>query len=167
MRISSKLIWKGTLFTGRPSETVRKQQVAAMHEATQFTSVKVKERTPEGVMGEENAGLADSIQPEVRKPSTGVIGIVGTPSLYGLVVEKGRRPGRGRPPQGVLLRWIEVKMGVSAETAEKIEPAVRWKIAKKGTEGAHMFEKTLDEDWPDIERIFQRYGVAIAKGLSR
>jgi len=82
-------------------------------------------------------------------------------------VEKGRRPGRGRPPAGVLLRWIEVKLGVSAEEALDIEPAMRWSIAKKGTEGAHMFERTLDEEWPDIKGIFDRYGVEITRELAR
>ena len=75
--------------------------------------------------------------------------------------------GKGRPPAGVLLGWIEYRFGVSREEAERIEYVLRWKIAKKGTKGAKMFEKTLDEDWPDFEAIFQRYGVKIAKELSR
>lgn len=167
MHIFSRLIMKGALFTGQPSETVRKNQVAAMHEATQYTSRRVKGRTPQGVMGEGKAGLADSIQPEVRETRRGVLGIVGTASPYGLVVEEGRRPGKAPPPAGSLLRWIEVKMGVSAEESRRIEHPLRWSIARKGFEGAHMFGRTLEEDWPEIEAIFDRYGVQIAKGLSR
>lgn len=166
MRILSQLIMRGALFEQRPSDTVRKNQLAAMHEATQFVARQVKEHVPQGVMGAQG-GLLASIQPEVRQRSTGVFGLVATPSPYGLVVEKGRRPNKGRPPEGVLLRWIEVKMGVSAEEAKEIEPAVRWKIAKKGTKGAHMFEQTLDEDWGDIQAIFERYGVRISRELTQ
>lgn len=166
MFIDGNMTTRGAFFSRRPRETVREKQKAAMHEATQFVARRVKERTPQGVMGAQG-GLLGSIQPEVRQRSTSVIGIVGTANPYALVVEKGRRPGKGRPPEGVMLRWIEVKMGVSADEAKEIEPAVRWKIAKKGTKGAHMFEKTLEEDWPKIQAIFERHGVAITRELNR
>lgn len=172
MKISSTLKMTGALLTGRPSEVVRKNQVASMHEVTQLATRLVKEKTPQGVMGAQG-GLLSTIQPEVREISAGVLGIVGTVSPYGLVREKGRRPGKGMPPGGKgskerpLLRWIEVKMGVSRAEAELIEYPVRRKIATKGTEGAHMFEKTLDEDWGEFQSVFDRYGVAISRGLSK
>ncbi|MDA8137986.1 MAG: hypothetical protein M0036_04960 [Desulfobacteraceae bacterium] len=166
MRITAQMIMRGLLLTGRPSEAVRKNQLAAMHEAVQYTARRVKQRVPQGVMGAQG-GLLGSIQPEVCQRLRGVTGIVGTPLSYGLVVEKGRTPGKGRPPAGVLLRWIEVKMGVSAEEAKAIEYPVRWKIAKKGTKGAFMFEKTLEEDWPAIQTIFDRYGVKISRELAQ
>jgi hypothetical protein len=167
LKIGSKMIFRGAFFN-KPARAVRDNQAAAMHEATQYTARRVKERVPQGVMGAQG-GLLGSIQPEVRRTSRTVIGIVGTPSPYGLVVEKGRRPGMKPPPAGtlLLLRWIEAKMGVSAEAARVIEHPVRWKIAKKGTEGAFMFEKTLDEDWPEIRAIFERYGESLARELSR
>lgn len=172
MKITSTLKMTGALLTGRPSEVVRDNQVAAMHEATQLASRRVKEKTPQGVMGAQG-GLLSSIQPEVREISKGVLGIVATASPYGLVREKGRQPGKGMPPGGKgskerpLVRWIEVKMGVTREEAERIEYPVRRKIAQKGTEGAHMFERTLDEDWGEFQNIFDRYGVTIARGLSK
>ena len=166
MDIDGKMTTRGVLLKGRPRDKVLDDQLAAMHEAVQFVARGVKERTPQGVMGAQG-GLLGSIQPEVRRRSTSVIGIVGTPIAYGLVVEKGRRPGQGPPPEGVMLRWIEVKLGVSREQALKIEPAIRWKIAKKGTEGVHMFERTMDEDWGGIQQIFDRHGVAISRELSR
>jgi hypothetical protein len=165
-RAVARLLETGTLIKGQPADVVLRNQLAAMHEATQYVTRRVKERTPQGVTGAQG-GLLSTIQPEVRRRSSGPLGIVGTASPYGLVVEKGRRPGKGRPPEGSLLRWIEVKMGVSREEAEQIEPAIRWKIAKKGTKGAAMFEKTLKEDWPDIQDIFERYGVRIARELER
>ena len=162
----AKIIEKGTLLTGRPAAEVRKAQLAAMHEATQFGTRRVKERTPQGVMGAQG-GLLGSIQPEVRQRSSGVVGIIGTANPYGLVVEKGRRPKQGFPPPGVLLRWIEVKMGVSREEAEQIELPIRRKIYHRGTKGAFMFENTLKEDWADFQAIFARYGVVISRELER
>lgn len=165
MKILSRIITEGALFSGRSSAIVRENQIAAMHEATQFVTRKVKSRTPQGVMGAQG-GLLSTIQPEVRDTTNRVIGSVATASMYGLVVEKGRRPGRGFPPKGCLVRWIEVKMGVSEDEAKGIEIAVRRKIAKKGTQGAHMFEETLEKDFPEIQRIFQRYGVVISRRLT-
>ena len=162
----ARIIERGTLLTGQPAELVRKAQLAAMHEATQFGTRRVKERTPQGVYGAQG-GLIATIQPDVHETKNKVIGIIGTNSLYGLVVEKGRRPGQGRPPEGVLLPWIELKMGVSREEAERIEYLLRWKIAQKGTKGAFMFETTMKEDWPEFRSIFNRHGVAIARELER
>lgn len=171
-RCVSKMITKGSLFSHRPSEAVRKQQLAAMHEATMFGARRVKERTPQGVMGAQG-GLLSSIQPEVREVAAGPIGIISTAHKYGLAVEKGRKPGGKMPPGGKgsksrpLLRWLQVKMGVSGREADQVEFLVRRKIARKGTEGAFMFERTLDEDWPDFQDIFERYGVRIGKELAR
>ncbi len=166
MKIDGHMTVRGVLFRGRPKAEVIEQQRTAMLEAVQLVLRGVKERTPQGVFGAQG-GLLGSIQTEVRRRSNGVIGIVGTASAYGLVVEKGRRPGQAPPPAKALMRWIEVKMGVTEEEAKKIAHPVRWKIAKKGTEGAHMFEETLDEDWPEIKAVFDRHGVAIARGLER
>lgn len=171
-KIVARIIEKGTLLTGRPKDVVQGEMRAAMHEATMFGVRRVKERTPQGVMGAQG-GLLASIQPEVRPISSGVLGIVGSAHRYGLVVEEGRRPGQKMPPGGKgslerpLLRWIQVKMGVGRDEAEGIEFLVRRKIAKKGTKGAFMFEKTLEEDWPEFQRIFDRYGIRIARELSK
>jgi hypothetical protein len=161
-----KLIEKGTLLTGRPAEEVRKAQLAAMHEATQFGVRRVKERTPQGVSGAQG-GLMGSIQPDVISSGSKVIGIIGTANPYGLVVEKGRRPKQKMPPPGVLLQWIELKLGVSREEAEQIELPIRRKIYQRGTKGAFMFEKTLEEDWADFQAIFERHGVRIARELGK
>ena len=165
MKIISRLITTGPLFSGRSSVIVREKQIAAMHEATQFVTRQVKGRTPQGVMGAQG-GLVSTIQPEVRKTARRIIGIVSTASVYGLVVEKGRRPNQTPPPKGSLVRWIEVKMGMDADEAAGFEPILRRSIGKKGFKGKHMFSDTLDQDWPDIQAIFERYGVVISRSLT-
>jgi hypothetical protein len=180
----ARLIETGTLLKGEPAEVVRKNQLAAMYEATQLGTRLVKEHTPQGAGGARDGGLISTIKPEVRQSTHRVTGIIGTTSPYGLVVEKGRRPGQKMPPgsdtysdlatrslsannPGPLVRWIEVKFGVSREEALRIEYPVRWKIRQKGTKGAFMFEKTLKEDWADFQAIFERYGVRIGRELER
>lgn len=166
MDIVARIVETGKLLRGRPAEEVRRAQLAAMHEATQLATRRVKDRTPQGVAGA-SGGLLASIQPEVRQSKARVVGIVGTASAYALVVEKGRRPRKGMPPPGVMLRWIEVKLGITGEEAEGVELAIRRKIAARGTKGAFMFEKTLEEDWPQIQSIFERHGVSLARSLER
>ena len=171
-KVWARIIQKGALLTGRPDEIVRQNQLAAMHEATQFGTRRVKERTPQGVFGAQG-GLLASIEPEVRETARGGVGLIATSHRYGLVVEVGRKPGGKMPPGGKgakrrpIRAWIRVKMGVSLKEANRIEFLVRRKIAKEGTEGAFMFRDTLDEDWPDFQNIFERYGVKIGRALER
>ena len=162
----ARFIETGSLLLGRPAEEVRKAQRSAMHEATQFGTRRAQGRTPQGVSGAQG-GLLPSIGPEVLESSGGVVGIIGTASPYGLVVEKGRRPKAKMPPAGVLTEWIQLKLGVSREEAERIELPIRRKIYHRGTKGAFMFEKTIEEDWPDFQRIFESWGVRIARELER
>lgn len=164
--IDAKITTKGALLTGNPEGIVQRTMNAAMHEAVQFGVRRVKGRTPQGVSGAQG-GLLGSIQGEVRHPGGDVVGIIGTASPYGLVVEKGRTPGSKMPPAGTMLRWLEVKMGISTEEAQGIEYVVRRKIARKGTEGAHMFEQTIDEDAASFQTIFERHGLRITKELAR
>jgi hypothetical protein len=164
--IDAKITAEGALLTGNPEQIVRRNMRAAMHEAVQFGVRRVKGRTPQGVMGAQG-GLLASIQGEVREPGGDVLGIIGTPSIYGLAIEKGRKPGGKMPPAGVMVRWIEVKMGVGEEEAKGIEFVIRRKIAKKGTDGAFMFQQTMEEDGPQFQNIFERYGIRITKELGR
>ncbi|WP_028318959.1 hypothetical protein [Desulfobulbus elongatus] len=164
--IDCRITTKGAALTGDPAAIVRRNMRAAMHEAVQFGVRAVKGRTPQGVMGAQG-GLLASIQGEVRAPGGDILGIVGTPSIYGPVVEAGRKPGGKLPPKGTMVRWIEVKMGLSTEEAKGVEYPVRRAIARKGTAGAHMFAETLDQDAAVFERIFTRHGLNMIRELSR
>jgi len=164
--IDAKITAKGAMLTGNPAQIVRRNMRKAMNEAVQFGVRQVKGRTPQGVMGAQG-GLLASIQGEVIGRGGDVVGIVGSTSGYGLVVEKGRAPGSKMPPEGTMLRWLEVKMGLSAEEAKGIEFVVRRKIGKDGTEGAFMFEQTIEEDGPQFQQIFERYGLVMTRELGK
>lgn len=166
MELKATVSMKGAIFDGKAPEIIRKGLLSGMHEATSFLIGKVKEKTPKGVFGSE-AGLYKTIYGEVIQHGTAIVGNVGHGMLkYGNVIEYGRRPGEKMPPAGVLLRWIELKMGLTGKAAQRVEFVVRRKIGKKGFPGVHMFENAFVENQGKLTEIFDRAGFDIAFHLS-
>jgi len=165
MELKVSITAKGKIFEGKAPEVIQKKLDSAMYSAVMLLEREVKFRTPVGVFGAQG-GLQGSIHGEVQGRGTPVVkGIIGHQSKYGNVIEKGRRAGKSWPPEGSLLRWIEVKFGVSEKVAKMIEFPIRAKIGKKGFEGAHMFEKGLEANWPKIQKMFDKAGFEIAREL--
>ena len=166
MQMGAHVTAHGHVFDGQGPEIVRKELEAAMHEAVAFLEKKVKEFAPVGVYGAQG-GLLSTIRGEVEKGAAFMKGIVFHGSKYGDVIEKGRTAGKGMLPEGTLIRWIELKMGLDAAAAQKIEYVVRRKIGKKGFPGAHMFEKAWKAGWPVVQQIFEKRGFMIAEALGK
>jgi len=165
MDIKVSISARGAIFDGK-SETIMLDAItAAMYEATSFIEREVKKRTPVGVSGA-RGGLIASIHGEVQRGTRYVKGIVGHQSTYGDVVELGRRPGKTWPPEGSLIKWIQVKLGVDAVKAKKLEFVIRRKIGQKGIPGVFMFRNALDENWPKLEAMFQKYGFIITRAFN-
>lgn len=166
MELKVSVTQKGKIFEGVSHAIIQDNLSQAMYEATAFLEREVKKRTPQGVGGAKG-GLMSTIHGEVIGKGTSVIkGIVSHQSKYGDVIEKGRTAGKTWPPEGALIRWIEVKMGLSGPEAKRIEFLIRRKIGKKGFPGAHMFERALNENWGRLQGIFERMGFEIARELS-
>ncbi|MCF6265234.1 MAG: hypothetical protein L3J57_01660 [Desulfuromusa sp.] len=156
MQFTAHLKATGPLFAKGP-ELVQHNLDAFVEEVVQMLEREIKELTPQGVYGLRGAGLLNSIGHTITgRGSKHVRGVIGTPQPYGEFVERGRRPGK-MPPQGVLLRWVEVKLGLSGKEAQRVEYLIRRKIGQKGTAGAAMFAKGLLENLPRIEQISRRY----------
>lgn len=70
--------------------------------------------------------------------------------------ENGRRPGK-MPPVNKILKWIEFKHLVPRSnngrvpTTRQLAFAISKHIALHGTEGKHLFEKTLDD--PNLDNL--------------
>lgn len=71
--------------------------------------------------------------------------------------ENGRRPGKFPPPD-VILKWVQFKRLVPRPGRDGKIPStnqlvylISRKIATKGTEGKHLFEKTLDD--PNLDNL--------------
>lgn len=167
MELNLNITSRSPLVTGGAGTIVQKNLDRFMDTATLFLLAEVKKRTPQGVYGAQG-GLLASIQSEVSgKGTPAVKGRVLTAHAYAEVVEKGRRPNKGMPPKGVLLRWLEVKLGLTPHEAERVEFVVRRKIAVKGTEGAHMFEQAISDNMGRLEAMAKRCGLAIVADMGR
>lgn len=134
-------------------ELVVDEMATAVWEASLLVEREVRERTSIGVGG--GGGLAGSIaarEPEVLGEE--VIGTVGTSLRYAIPVELGRRPGQRQPPLAPLADWAVAKLGVSRDQAMGVAFAIARKIARRGTEGAHMFRDGAKAAQGEVERIF-------------
>jgi hypothetical protein len=166
VELTIRIDTRGALLAGKAPEVVQQGLDRVIAAATLLLHAEVVKRTPQGVFGAQG-GLLASIQNQVPGRGTPAVkGIVSTASKYGEVIEKGRTAGKGMPPQGTLLRWIEVKFGVDSRTAQRIEFVVRRKIGQKGFDGAHMFEHALQQNIARVEALFIKEGFAIARELT-
>ena len=165
--IGIKIETKGALLTGQAPAIIQSNLDRFVSMATQFLANEVQKRTPQGVMGYQG-GLISTINSEVTGKGTPLIkGVVYHGSKYGDVVENGRSAGKGMPPKGSLVRWLEVKLGLSEREAMRIEFVVRRKIGIKGTQGAQMFEKALTDNFGKLEAMAQQCGLQIVKELNQ
>lgn len=166
MELKATVTANGKIFDGRAPEIIRAALMGVMYDATQYLEREIKKETPVGVYGAQG-GLLSTVHGEVvQKGEAMVKGIVATQSAYGEVVEKGRRAGKTWPPEGALLRWIELKMGVDAVQAKRLEFVIRRKIGRKGFPGKRMFEKTWESKFPAIQRMFETAGFTIARKIN-
>lgn len=160
MELKVSIKKQGGLFKGDPGKTVQDNLIAAMYEVTQLMEREVKSRTPIGIYGDKG-GLRASIAGDVvSKGSPVVKGIVATDKSYAEFVEQGtglygpyHKEFTISPVNKKALFWAGAK-----------HP---WgKVVQKGFEGRWMFKKSLDEEWPEIQRIFESYGFKMARELS-
>jgi len=165
MKLSVSTIKTGAVLDGRGPEITQAGLDRLVTLVTMFLLAEVKKRTPQGVYGAQG-GLLGSMQGEVKGKGTPVIkGIVMSAQKYAEPIEKGRSAGKSWPPEGTLVRWIEVKFGVDNVTAKRIEFAVRRKIGRKGFPGAHMFERAASENTGKIDAMAAAEGFRIAVEL--
>jgi hypothetical protein len=157
---------KGALLSGKAPAIIQQGLDRFVTEATYFLDGEVKKRTPQGVFGAQG-GLLGSIQAQVIGRGTPVVkGTVMSAQKYAEVIEKGRAPGKGMPPQGVLVRWIETKLGLDPAAAQRVEFVIRRKIGQKGFEGRHMFEKAVTENQGRLNAMAQAAGLTITTELN-
>ncbi|MBW2606139.1 MAG: hypothetical protein JRD05_00740 [Deltaproteobacteria bacterium] len=122
----------------------------------------VKLKTPEG------AGpihLRDSIHPKVSISGKKVKGLLGTPLAHGEPREFGTKPHF--PPIGPIQHWVEKKLGKSGDEAKSIAFAIAITIARRGTKGAHMFDKGFEENEAQVKRILESIPAEIITRLRK
>jgi hypothetical protein len=108
--------------------------------------------------------LRSSINHQIISPFPNLIGIVGTPLLYGLVMEEGRAAGAPPPPHAAIKLWAVRKLQIAPNEADDAAEAIRWSIAHKGIKGREYFKKSLEASEPLINKLFD---AAIARSVQR
>jgi|3_EtaG_2_1085321.scaffolds.fasta_scaffold52373_2 hypothetical protein len=133
---------------------VQKAFTSAMHQAVLLLETESARGTPVGVGDSPTGHLRVSITSEVRGTSANIRGVVGSPANYGLAVELGSKAHW--PPRGVLVRWAQLKLGLSAKQAERIEFVLRRAISRRGTPAVQMFDKAFQRSVPRIDRLMRQ-----------
>jgi len=136
------------LFAQAP-ELVQQEMTKAAWASSMRVEREVRDRTPKGANG--FLGMSIAALDPVVIPS-GVLGIVGTSLNYAPAVEMGAK--RHMPPVQPLVEWAEVVLGLDGKEAQQAAWAIALKIARKGTEGKHMFRDGFAASEDYIKRKF-------------
>jgi hypothetical protein len=101
----------------------------------------VQDHTPVGATG----NLFGGVFAEFHRDGLAmheVIGVHPPADVYAAPVETGTRPHF--PPPSALLLWVQKKLGIEDEKkALSVAFAIAKTIAKRGTQGAHMFDQAF------------------------
>lgn len=142
-------LWRNAF--ARAPEAAATELHAFMTRAVAHLQAEVAERTPT-THGTLRASIFGRVQ--AFGGGFGVEGLVGTPLAYAPAVEFGTKPHR--PPVQPLIDWARQKLALSGAEARSAGHAIAWKIARKGTKGAHMFRDAINENRDQIVRDFQQ-----------
>lgn len=132
----------------------------AMRVALDHTEEQVAGRTPVNV-----GKLRGSIATEIQGRAVNIRGIVATPLIYGLPVERGRRPGK-MPPVDAIEYWV-IRKGIASPGPESRSVAflIARAIGARGTKGAFMFQEGLKAATPGIKKAFEAVPERMIKRL--
>lgn len=130
-------------------EAVRDELSRAVTEADVMLANAAAELTPRA------SGLLQKSLYHVEKVNgLAVEGFIGSALNYVAPVELGTKPHF--PPLEPLIDWVKTRLQVAESEARGVAFLVARKIARKGTEGARMFEQTLDSHRGQVDEIFRR-----------
>jgi len=138
--------------------TVQREKVT---DATLLLKRAIKMLTPEG------AGpihLRDTIFHKIERRGISARGVISTPAIYGEAVELGTKPHF--PPVAPIQYWVEKKLGLSGEDAKSTAFLIARAISKRGTEGAKMFHRGLEENEAAVMAILNQIPAEIKRRLA-
>jgi len=108
-----------------------------------------QKRVPTGAtIGLKESGHTDPAEPTYWK-------LVEYTAPYALFVHDGTRPHW--PPPGVLLRWVELVLGVTGQEAKRVEFLVARHIAQFGTKPQPFLRDAVQAVEPKLEGYFRKH----------
>lgn len=122
----------------------------------------IKLLTPEG------AGpihLRDTIFHKIEQRGVSVRGLISTPAVYGEPVEMGTRPHF--PPVAPIQHWVEKKIGLSGKEAKSMAFLIARAISKRGTKGAKMFHRGIEENEAAVLAILNQIPAEIIRRIAQ
>jgi len=130
---------------GKADALAQQELLPAIESATLLLHRAVTDKTPVGATAVARGSIQSSVE-TVRGRVTSFRGTVMSAAPHILPLEHGSRPHWA--PIAPLRRWARVVLG-----DERLAYAVQWAIARRGTQGAHMFRDAHAEQKGKIERI--------------
>lgn len=146
----------------RYPEESRQARTSRITEALLLLERVIKQFTPEG------AGpihLRDTIFHKVEIGQVRIWGMIGTPAIYGEPVEYGTRPHF--PPVKAIQHWVERKLRISGKEAHSVAFLIARAISRRGTKGAKMFGKGIQNNEANVIRILEMIPGDIVKRLNK
>jgi hypothetical protein len=136
-------------------------RVSRITEALLLLEAAVKKLTP---VGAGPIHLRDTIFEMVETGGQSVMGLLGTPCVYGEPVEMGSGPHF--PPIAPLQFWVEKKLGIEGKKAKSVAYAIATIMARSSRLGQKMFSKGFDENEAAVIRILQMIPTDIVKAVN-
>jgi hypothetical protein len=136
-------------------------RTARVTEALQVLESIIKQITPEG------AGpihIRDTMFGRTLMQGNLVYGQFGTPAIYGESLEYGTVAHF--PPVEPIQFWVEKVLGITGSEAKGVAFCIARAISRRGTPGAHMFEKGIAYSEPYIMTILNQIPEDIVRRLS-
>jgi hypothetical protein len=140
-------------------QLVSHELTAAMNKALPALERQVKSRAPVNT-----GALRASINHQILSPFPNLVGSVGTPVEYGIVMEEGRKPGSRMPPVDAIKLWVVRKLGIPPAEADSVAFVIARSIGRKGIKGREYFKESLEVSEPLINELF---AAAIARSVQR
>ena len=140
-------------------QVVREELERAVIEADELVLREVQDNWPHA------SGLSrESMHARELVDGLQVEGFVGSSLDYVQPVDLGTKPHF--PPIEPLVDWVKIRFAVTSEQqAEHIARAIAWKIFRRGTQGAHVFDTVLKRLEPQLGEIFAKAEERIANRI--
>jgi hypothetical protein len=170
-----------------PGKILAERLVPALTEATMLLEREIKQRTPVGVTEAARGSITSEVRTGVGIP----VATVGSPLKHVAVLNDGRRPGQKPPPAEALELWVRRNVKIdrvhasgmkagqvktrkgktlsrapTSKEALSIAFVIARAIGARGTPARRMFEETLQESEPALQRIFGDVGLRITMDIT-
>lgn len=154
--------------TRRYPEASAKAREARLTEALLLLEATIKHLTPQG------AGLLGHIRDTIFQKVNfygesvwGTVGMGGQAFVYGEPLEYGTNPHPvSEEGQKSIRLWVEKKLHLSGKEARSAAFCIARAIGKRGTKGAHMFEKGFEMREAKVKEILEKIPEDIVKAVS-